>query len=245
MNKGTFRIEYNPLREKYLTYSRSLYSKDLKELNSIELQNVVASVIKNDVIKPYLEESKDYYSHTKIAVYFSMEFLIGRIVLDALINTGLMKITRKIFANEGIDINILEEVEDTALGNGGLGRLAACLNNNSMDMNRLKFQMIGLGTETRGLNLITIKPYGSISRIQKSKLFRIFCLLLATTNIGQILSKTYFLLHYGNLNPLMVLVAKQLLKFLTICILTIQQMKEDFLESTKNTSLRVQQCKSS
>ena len=47
-------------------------------------------------------------------------------MLDALVNTGLIEETRKIFEEEGIDINCLEAVDDPALGNGGLGRLAAC-----------------------------------------------------------------------------------------------------------------------
>ena len=126
MKTESLKFEYNDLKSKYLYYSDKLYSKKLGELSSIELQNVVASVVKNDVIKPYFELSQDYFSNQKIAVYFSMEFLIGRVVLDALVNTGIKKLTSKIFSDEGVDINILEEVQDTALGNGGLGRLAAC-----------------------------------------------------------------------------------------------------------------------
>lgn len=126
MNMEPYQFEYNDLKEKYITYSESMYSKPLRELDVIQLQNVVAKVIKTDVIRPYWDHAKDYFSSQKVAVYFSMEFLIGRIVLDALVNTGIKKMTSKIFADEGVDINILEEVEDTALGNGGLGRLAAC-----------------------------------------------------------------------------------------------------------------------
>ena len=126
MSQKPFQFEYNELKSKYVYYSEKMYSKKLSELSAIELQNVVANVIKNDVIKPYFEKSHDYYSTRKIAIYFSMEFLIGRVVLDALVNTGIKKLTSKIFLDEGVDINILEEIQDTALGNGGLGRLAAC-----------------------------------------------------------------------------------------------------------------------
>ncbi len=125
MKREPFKFEYNELKSKYVYYSNKLYSKKLGELTVMELQNVIASVI-NEVIKPYFEQSQDYYSSRKIAVYFSMEFLIGRVVLDALVNTGIKKLTSKIFSDEGVDINVLEEVQDTALGNGGLGRLAAC-----------------------------------------------------------------------------------------------------------------------
>ena len=126
MRKEPVRIEYNELRYKYTSCAERLYSKKLCELDAIQLQNVVASVIKTDVIKQYMLQPQDYFSTKRVAVYFSMEFLIGRIVLDALVNTNLKKVTSKIFADEGVDINILEDVEDTALGNGGLGRLAAC-----------------------------------------------------------------------------------------------------------------------
>lgn len=124
--KVPYRIEYDNLKKSYISYSEELYSKKLGELDGTQLQNVIAGVIKKEVIGPYFEESLNYFSTKKIAVYFSMEFLIGRIVLDALVNTGIRGMTRKIFASEGVDINILEEVDDAALGNGGLGRLAAC-----------------------------------------------------------------------------------------------------------------------
>jgi len=126
MNNVSFRIEYNNLKRNYEGYSQNIYSKNLSELDVNQLQAVIALVIKEEVIAPYYKKAQSYYSNKKIAVYFSMEFLIGRIVVDALINTGIKKMTTKILADEGVDINILEEVEDTALGNGGLGRLAAC-----------------------------------------------------------------------------------------------------------------------
>ncbi len=126
MLNGYYRFEYDDLKSKYKYYAGKLYSKKLDELSPVQLQNVVASVIKNDVIRPFFEQSQDYFSSKRIAIYLSMEFLIGRVVMDALVNTGIKKLTSQIFADEGVDISILEEVQDTALGNGGLGRLAAC-----------------------------------------------------------------------------------------------------------------------
>ncbi len=54
MRKESFQIEYNNLKSKYLSCSQSMYSKKLNELDVVQLQNVVATVIKNDVIKPYM-----------------------------------------------------------------------------------------------------------------------------------------------------------------------------------------------
>ena len=121
-----YTINQMTLKTHYQETARSLFDKELNQLNPYELNSVIAHVVKNKVIAPNMKESMNLYSKQRIAIYFSIEFLLGRIVLDVLTNTGLMKVTRKIFAEEGIDINSLEDVEDTALGNGGLGRLAAC-----------------------------------------------------------------------------------------------------------------------
>ena len=114
------------LKQTYMDTARNLFNKELSMLNPYELNAVIAHVIKSKVILNNFEDSMNLYSKEKIAIYFSIEFLMGRIVLDALTNAGLRKITAKIFLEEGIDINCLEDVDDTALGNGGLGRLAAC-----------------------------------------------------------------------------------------------------------------------
>ena len=121
-----YMINQQTLKLQYLESARNLFGKELKDLNPFELNAVIANVVKNEVISSNYEDSKNLYSEKRIAVYFSIEFLIGRIVLDMLNNVGLLKVTNEIFAQEGIDINCLEEVPDVATGNGGLGRLAAC-----------------------------------------------------------------------------------------------------------------------
>lgn len=62
----------------------------------------------------------------KLACYFSAEFLIGRMIYSNLLNMGALEEMRGVFARRGLDPNLFEGVEDAALGNGGLGRLAAC-----------------------------------------------------------------------------------------------------------------------
>ena len=63
----------------------------------------------------------------KQVIYFSMEFLIGRLMLNNMQNLGIYKIAKEGLAEMGIDINEIEDMEpDAGLGNGGLGRLAAC-----------------------------------------------------------------------------------------------------------------------
>lgn len=62
----------------------------------------------------------------KRAAYFSAEFLMGRMVFSNLFNMRLLTQTEQLLSENGVDIRILEEIGDAALGNGGLGRLAAC-----------------------------------------------------------------------------------------------------------------------
>lgn len=60
------------------------------------------------------------------AFYFSAEYLMGRLIYSNLYNLGILEEMRAAFARKGVDLALLEDVEDAALGNGGLGRLAAC-----------------------------------------------------------------------------------------------------------------------
>ena len=60
------------------------------------------------------------------AYYISAEYLIGRLVYSNLFNLGILDEMKQVFAARGVDLSILEDIEDAALGNGGLGRLAAC-----------------------------------------------------------------------------------------------------------------------
>ena len=87
----------------------------------------------NILIQKYLKErfkkSRDNIikNNSKKTIYFSMEFLIGRMIKNNLYNLGVYNIVKESLAERDIDINELEEFEvDAGLGNGGLGRLAAC-----------------------------------------------------------------------------------------------------------------------
>jgi starch phosphorylase len=85
-------------------------------------------VIRDRVIDRWIEcTQKDYETGRKRVYYLSLEFLIGRLMRDAVSNLGLMEEMRAALASLGVDMDIIRELEpDAALGNGGLGRLAAC-----------------------------------------------------------------------------------------------------------------------
>ena len=121
-----YAIDRKALKTHYEEAAQQIFNKPMNQLSPNELNHTIAWVIKNKVITSNLNTANNLYSNQRIAIYFSIEFLIGRVIFDALNNTGLLKFTKEILTEEGIDINCLEELPDTALGNGGLGRLAAC-----------------------------------------------------------------------------------------------------------------------
>ncbi len=87
-----------------------------------------ALAVRDSVVECWLASGRrSYESGAKRVYYLSLEFLIGRLLLDAIGNLGLMEAVRDALTQEGVDLDILREQEpDAALGNGGLGRLAAC-----------------------------------------------------------------------------------------------------------------------
>jgi starch phosphorylase len=85
------------------------------------LYNAISEMVMEDVT-PRMRAPR----RGKRASYISMEFLIGRMVYSNLYNLGLLEETRRVMGDYGLDPNMFEQIEDCALGNGGLGRLAAC-----------------------------------------------------------------------------------------------------------------------
>ena len=84
--------------------------------------------LRDDVVDRWIESTRATYdSGAKRVYYLSLEFLIGRLLRDALANMGLTREMETALRSHGLDLAALEELEpDAALGNGGLGRLAAC-----------------------------------------------------------------------------------------------------------------------
>lgn len=104
------------------------YSRSYEECAIEELYEVLASMVR-DYASADLKTSKEYIEENqkKQLIYFSMEFLIGRLLTNNMINLGIYQTAKSGLKDLGIDINELETQEaDAGLGNGGLGRLAAC-----------------------------------------------------------------------------------------------------------------------
>ncbi|MDX8516982.1 glycogen/starch/alpha-glucan phosphorylase [Mesorhizobium dulcispinae] len=85
-------------------------------------------VVRDRVVDNWMQATKEAYDQQEKRVYYlSLEFLIGRLMRDAFSNLGLMENMREALASLGVDLDLIATLEpDAALGNGGLGRLAAC-----------------------------------------------------------------------------------------------------------------------
>ena len=102
------------------TYDVSLQEATPQELHEALGQAVMMSIADN------WSNSKRTRMHQRKAYYISAEYLVGRLVYSNLYNLGILDEMKQLFAAHGVDLAVLEEIEDDALGNGGLGRLAAC-----------------------------------------------------------------------------------------------------------------------
>ena len=112
-------IKWTEAQLKY-TYDVSLKEATPQELHEALGQAVMMAIADN------WSDSKKARMHERKAYYISAEYLIGRLVYSNMFNLGILDEMKKLFAERGVDLAVLEDIEDDALGNGGLGRLAAC-----------------------------------------------------------------------------------------------------------------------
>ena len=107
---------------------KQLFRKTVDEASQQELYQAVSYVVKDAIIDDWIATQKQYEKDDpKIVYYMSMEFLLGRALGNNLINMTAYKEVKEALEEMGLNLNELEDQEpDPALGNGGLGRLAAC-----------------------------------------------------------------------------------------------------------------------
>ena len=111
--------------EKLTELSRSAYCSKPKHLTTTQLHLVLGKAIMGEIAENWAK-SKKKHAEGRRAYYFSAEFLMGRMLYNNLYCSGMLDEVKDLLKSKGIDINQFEDIEDAALGNGGLGRLAAC-----------------------------------------------------------------------------------------------------------------------
>ena len=114
--------------ESVTDHVKSMYRKTLKDASQQELYQAVSETVKDVIMDEWIatQEVMDK-KDPKVVYYMSMEFLMGRALGNNLINLSAYKEVAQALREIGVDINAIEDQEpDPALGNGGLGRLAAC-----------------------------------------------------------------------------------------------------------------------
>jgi starch phosphorylase len=130
MDKKTF-------KKAYVNKFLEMHGIELKEGNNQQRYDALASLVRDYVTRTWLKTNKKYNkTGEKQVYYFSMEFLLGRLLGDALLNIGIRDVCKDALSDLNIKLENLENLEqDQALGNGGLGRLAACFLDSMASLN--------------------------------------------------------------------------------------------------------------
>ena len=104
---------------------KSKFGKDISGASAVQLHESISAVVMRDIAVRW-DKSVDAHLSGRRACYLSMEFLMGRAVYNNLLCLGIKDEVDELLKEQGRSLAELEEIEDAALGNGGLGRLAAC-----------------------------------------------------------------------------------------------------------------------
>ena len=126
MSKRTFDKEM--FKRSVLYNVKTLFRKDISEATKQQIFQAVSYAVKDSIMDAWIATQKAYDEQDPKTVYYmSMEFLMGRALGNNLINLTYYDEVKEVLEELGCDINVIEDEEpDAALGNGGLGRLAAC-----------------------------------------------------------------------------------------------------------------------
>ena len=120
-----FMIDSKQIINKTEENLKCAYQIDIKHASAKQLHNALSAAVMAEISEDWIK-SKQSHNETRRAYYFSAEFLTGRMVYNNLYCLGVLDEVRERLAEFGVDLASLEDIEDAALGNGGLGRLAAC-----------------------------------------------------------------------------------------------------------------------
>ena len=116
------------IKDGIVGHLRSQYRKTIATASDAQLYNALSMTIKDYVSNNWIDTHAHFEKHdVKTVYYLSMEFLMGRFMGNAILNLSMTDAVKETMEELGVDLNIAENAEpDPGLGNGGLGRLAAC-----------------------------------------------------------------------------------------------------------------------
>ncbi len=128
MTEPSLPLDASELRAQILNRLEHDQGKDLRHATLYDIRMALTLAVRDRVIGPWFAATRaTYAAQAKRVYYLSMEFLLGRLLEDALLNLGLKEAAAEALASLGYDWRVVVDDEpDAALGNGGLGRLAAC-----------------------------------------------------------------------------------------------------------------------
>ncbi|MBQ9211509.1 MAG: glycogen/starch/alpha-glucan family phosphorylase [Clostridia bacterium] len=106
----------------------------LQAATSVQLHNALSAAAMEQIAPLWQAKEAERYPRRQ-AYYLSMEYLVGRLVYNNLYCMGLLTEVKKLLSEKGVDLATLEDIEDDAFGNGGLGRLAACFLDSAVTCN--------------------------------------------------------------------------------------------------------------
>lgn len=127
MRLGIFKTK-DSFQKAFKERLKKTYYKEISDSTVRERYNILGILVKEEIAKDWLNTERiAKEADEKKVYYFSMEFLMGRLITNNLMNMGIRDVTEAGFNEMGYDLNEVEDYEaDPGLGNGGLGRLAAC-----------------------------------------------------------------------------------------------------------------------
>ena len=128
LQKASIKFDKELFKRSVSSTVKTLYRKTLEEATPQQVFQAVSYAIKDVIVDNWMTTQKEYEKQDpKMVYYMSMEFLMGRALGNNLINLQAYDSVKEALEELGVDINVVEDQEpDPALGNGGLGRLAAC-----------------------------------------------------------------------------------------------------------------------
>ena len=123
-----FKTNAEAIKENIIHHLMSFQGRDPERSGSNDVYKALAYTLRDIMVEKWISTQKTFYAKKKKRVYYlSLEFLIGRSLGNSLINLGIMEDAKKAVEALGFDMSeIRDQEEDAGLGNGGLGRLAAC-----------------------------------------------------------------------------------------------------------------------